>query len=199
MRRRWTHDLALVCAVTVLAGCGVPVENGARPVPAERIPEGLLASDTTTPTEPDDRESIDVWLVRDGLLVASRHEIERPVTAQRALDELLSGPDEDEQSRSLRSAIPDAAVLVSAEVSGGIARVELAASFSDIPAGDQVLAVGQIVLTLTDLRGVGLVAFSVADGPIAVPLPSGESSGEQVSRDDYVELASVDTASPAPV
>lgn len=199
MRGRWTHDLALVCAVTVLAGCGVPVEDRARRVPAERIPDGLLASDTTTPTEPDDRESIDVWLVRDGLLVASRHEIERPVTAQRALDELLSGPDEDEQSRSLRSAIPDAAVLVSAEVSGGIARVELAASFSDIPAGDQVLAVGQIVLTLTDLRGVGLVAFSVADGPIAVPLPSGESSGERVSRDDYVELASVDTASPAPV
>ncbi|MFN8024250.1 MAG: GerMN domain-containing protein [Acidimicrobiales bacterium] len=182
-------------AVAVPAACGVPVEDTARRIPAERIPDGLRPTDTTIVATPDERETIDVWLVRDDRLVASRHEVDRPATAQSALDELLSGPDESEQGRSLRSAIPDAAVVVSAEVVGGIARVELAPSFADVPAGDQVLAVGQIVLTLTDLRGVGLVSFAVEDGPIAVPLPSGGSSGERVSRDDYVELAVADSSS----
>jgi len=111
------------------------------------------------------------------------------VTPQVALAELLSGPSEAEQNRSLRSAVPDAEVVIGVEVLGGVASVDLASTFSEIPASDQVLAVGQIVLTLTDLRGIGRVRFIVDEVQIAVPLPTGDASEGSVSRDDYIVLA----------
>ena len=45
------------------------------------------------------------------------------------------------------------------------------------------------VLTLTDQRGIGRVRFVVDDASIAVPVPSGETSGDSVSRDEFIELA----------
>ena len=101
----------------------------------------------------------------------------------------LSGPTEAEQNRSLRTAIPGAAAVVEVSVARGVATVTLTPAFSEIPAADQVLAVGQIVLTLTDQRGIGRVRFVVDDASIAVPLPSGETSGDSVSRDEFIELA----------
>ncbi|MEX0847413.1 MAG: GerMN domain-containing protein [Ilumatobacteraceae bacterium] len=132
---------------------------------------------------------MDIWLVRDDELVTTRHLIEAPATAQAALTELLAGPTSAEQERSLRSAIPDASVVIDVELLRGVATVDLSPSFSDIPAQDQVFAVGQIVLTMTDLRGVGRVRFVVDDAQIAVPLPSGDTSEDTVSREDYLAMA----------
>lgn len=172
-----------------VAACGVPIEGSPRGVPADQLPAGLQTPETTVVDTQDTTESVEVWFVRDELLVGSRHTVEAPLTPQKALDELLLGPDTDEQGRALRSALPDAEVVLGATFARGIATVDLSPRFSEIPASDQLLAVAQIVLTLTDLRGVGLVAFQVEGAPIAVPLPSGESSGERVSRDDYFGLA----------
>jgi spore germination protein GerM len=171
------------------AGCGVPIEDRAQPIAPDELPGGLRPSATSTPDSPIGQEPIDVWMVRDDRLSATRHRVDPPVTPQAALGELLSGPSEAEQNRSLRSAIPDASVVVDVTVSGGVATVDLAATFSEIPANDQVFAVGQIVLTLTDLRGIGRVRFVVDEAQIAVPLPSGDASEGSVSRDDYIILA----------
>ncbi len=112
----------------------------------------------------------------------------RPVTASEVVASLGEGPTAAEIDRGLRSAIPDATMVVSAEVAGGTATVELAADFSEIPPGDQVLALGQLVLTLTDLRGVGRVRFQVAGAPVATPLPDGTSTDDSVSREDFRSL-----------
>jgi spore germination protein GerM len=48
--------------------------------------------------------------------------------------------------------------------------------------------VGQFVLTLTDLRGVGSVQFTVDGAPAAVPTPTGESSDEPIFREQFLEL-----------
>ena len=101
---------------------------------------------------------------------------------------MLAGPSTSEQDESLRSAIPDPSAVVDVSVAGGVATVNLTAAFSEIPANDQVLAVGQLVLTLTDLRGIGRVRFVVDDVQVAVPLPNGETSEDSVSRDEYLVL-----------
>jgi spore germination protein GerM len=180
---------AVFAGALTLAACGVPTNERVESIPAEQLPQGLRPTDSTIDARPVDQEPIDVWLVRDDRLVASRHRVDPPVDPQRALDELLRGPTPAEQNRSLRSAIPDASAVLSAVAERGVVSVELAPAFADIPASDQLLAVGQIVLTLTDLRGVGRVRFVVDEAQIAVPLPSGESSDESVSRDDYLSLA----------
>ena len=64
--------------------------------------------------------------------------------------------------------------------------VELPAGFFDnIPVADQRLATAQIVLTLTDSRGIGQVQFN-----LPVPKPSGEltAAGKPLTRKDYLSL-----------
>ncbi len=181
--------VALLVATVTAGGCGVPLESSPNQLPEDALPEGLRPSDSTVPDAPSEQEPIDVWYVGDDRLVSTRHRIDPPTTPQKTLDELLSGPTEAEQNRALRTAIPDAAAVVEVSVARGVATVTLTPAFSEIPAADQVLAVGQIVLTLTDQRGIGRVRFVVDDASIAVPVPSGETSGDSVSRDEFIELA----------
>lgn len=67
--------------------------------------------------------------------------------------------------------------------------MQLAANFLEIAPGDQVLALGQIVLTLTGLPGVGRVRFEIDGESVATPLPDGTSTEDSVSREDYRSLA----------
>lgn len=191
--RRCRRLIGAGVALVILGSCGVPLESSPEAIPAEDLPDGLRAPASTEPAEVVDREPVDVWFVRDAVLRPSRHRVDPPVTPQAALAELLSGPTEAEQNRALRSAIPDADAVIAVDVAGGLAIVELAPTFADIPASDQVLAVGQIVLTLTDQRGVGRVRFVVEEDTIAVPLPSGDTADDSVSRDDYLALVASDS------
>jgi spore germination protein GerM len=122
-------------------------------------------------------------------LVSVRHGVEAPASVMSITDALLAGPTESEQRRGLRSALPDPAVAVGATSSRGIATVELNESFAEISPEDQLLGVGQFVLTLTDAPGVGGVGFEIAGQPVAVPLPTGESTDEPVYREQYLDLA----------
>lgn len=189
-RRRIRGARCVAAALTALmtTSCGFPTQREAHAVPDENVPDALRTTDTDDPSPNVATEPAAIWFVRDTLLDQVQHRVAAPATAGTVVAELLLGPTEGEQGRSFRSAIPDATVVVSASTAGGLATVELAPEFAEIPVADQVLAVGQLVLTLTDLRGVGRVRFQVDDAVVAVPLPTGEASDQTVSRDDYVEL-----------
>ena len=87
----------------------------------------------------------------------------------------------------MRTAIVD-------DVVAGVARddaranVELSSRFRDIDPDDQLLAVAQMVMTLTDVAGIGDVGFAIDGTPIAVPLPDGQSTDEPVTRRQFVAL-----------
>ena len=181
--------LSLVVLVA-LSGCGFPSENSAERIADSDLPAGLRPSDTAVATTVVDTESATVWFVQDEWLVAVRHRLAAPLTIELITLDLLAGPQPAEQSRGLRSATPDTEAVLQVSLTRGTAVVQLSASFADIPANDQVLAIGQLVLTLTDFRGVGSVQFMRDDEPIAVPLPTGETTDTVVFRDDYISLAS---------
>lgn len=180
---------AATLTLLVVTGCGVPLDSRPETVGDNQIPEGLRPVDSATPTVSERLESIDVWFVRDDRVVAVSHRAPGPVGPESAVDAVLEGPTEAEQGDKLRSAIPDAGAIIGVEAAGGVATVDLAATFADIPASDQVLALAQLVLTLTDLRGIGRVRFEVDDVQIAVPLPNGDTSEDSVSRDDFIDLS----------
>lgn len=181
--------LSLVVLLAV-SGCGFPTENSAERIADRDLPAGLRTSDTAVETTLADTESATLWFVQDDRLVAVRHRLAAPVTIELIALDLLAGPRTAEQSRGLRSATPDMAAVLQVSLTRGTAVVQLSASFADIPANDQVFAIGQLVLTLTDFRGVGSVEFVRDDEPIAVPLPTGETTDSAVFRDDYISLAS---------
>jgi spore germination protein GerM len=183
--RRWTLAGIAVASVT---GCGFPSQNVAQPVPEDDLPVGLRAGSVPQSTVPAETEPATVWLVDGEALVAARQGVAAPAAVGSVTAALLAGPNESHRERGFRSALPDPAVVVDAELARGVATVELAPSFLEISPSDQLLAVGQLVLTLTDLPGVGGVQFILDDSPIAVPIPTGETIDEPVFREQFLEL-----------
>lgn len=189
MSRHRVAALALATATCVaLAGCGVPAEASPRVIGESRLPESLHQSAATTTTVGVAREDVRLWFVRDDRLVKVTHQIEPPVDPQSVVGELTAGPSEAEQRDSLRSAIPDPEVIVDVDVQGGTATIKLDDAFEQVPTADQVLAIGQLVLTMTDLRGVGQVRFDLGGAEVAVPVPDGGTSSGPVSADDFQAL-----------
>lgn len=177
-----------VAALAVLVmSCGFPAEDG----PTAIDDDTATSSSTVGTGSVVASEEITVWFVRGDQLVSRTRDAAAPVTAQAAIDALGAGATPAETSSGLRSAIPTPAMLVTAELTRGIATVDLAPEFSDVAPGDQVLALGQVVFTLTDLPGVGRVRFQISGDPVAVPLPDGTSTDDSVSRDDFSSLTTV--------
>ena len=189
MKHRTVIAVALCAALTgVLAGCGVETETAPRRIAEDRLPAALRPEQQPETTLGPSLEPVAVWLVGDDRLVRVLHRLEPPVSPAAVLASLGAGPTDEEVGRSLRSAIADEAMIVDVTVAGGTAAVELDASFNQIPATDQVLAIGQIVLTLTNQRGIGQVRFELAGTEVAVPLPDGRTVDAAVSADDYRTL-----------
>ena len=102
-------------------------------------------------------------------------------------------------SSASRTAVPtqDLAPLNVTEDGSGVATVDLPANFYDtIKQEDQGLAIGQIVLTVTEVGRIGQVRFTQAGVPIGVPRGSRELSqpGEPLAPRDYQELLASPTA-----
>ena len=90
--------------------------------------------------------------------------------------------------RPASTAVP-AGTLAAVDTSRGIAEVDLAASFGDIRSREQILALGQIVYTLTGQPGIGGVRFTVEGKEVTVPLSDGTLSDDPLSRDDFKAIA----------
>ena len=173
-----------VCALS-LSACGFPTEDSSSPIAAEERPEGLGPPDSGAATATDE---VVVWFIRDDVLVRRPREVAEPADAAAVVVALGAGVTAAEAEGGLRSALPDTSMLVTASLSGGTATVQLADEFLEIPPGDQVLALGQVVLTLTDLRGIGRVRFEIGGEAVATPLPDGTSTEDSVSREDFRSL-----------
>lgn len=171
----------------VLAACGVTPEAKATRIEPEDVPFGLLDDQPTT-TAVDAGRTTAVYLLSDDRLVA----VDRSVPDDATLDDLLSlvmtGPTEVEQSLGITTAVPSGTVA-SIKTSRGIATVDLAASFGDIRSREQLLALGQIVFTLTSQPGIGGVRFTVEGEDVLVPLSDEVASDDPLSRDDFKGIA----------
>ena len=198
--RRWVAALLLVGA------CGVPREDTAVVADDEDVPFDLLAPSTTTtsttsttmpPVIPD--RVVDICLVQgDGVLP-----VERTLQRRRTLDEVVEalrrGPSPEEVRFGLSSAIPAPEAVGTVSLAGGQATVALGVQFAAAPAPAQLLAIAQLVCTLTGQPGVGRVQFLFDSQPVQVPLPDGSLAAGSVSRDDYAPLLRTAAPRGAPV
>lgn len=178
--------LVLMIMIVGTTGCGGPASTGPVVIADERVPFGLLrdeAPTTTTTTPSGDRVRL-CLAGADGFL----HEITDRV-------DLASGPllvvrTLAEPRGDFTTAVPDPAPVSAVDVAGGVATVDLAATFGELGTERQRLAIAQIVCTLTSLPGIGQVSFALAGSPIDVPDGAGVLTPGPVSRDDYATLIS---------
>jgi len=181
---RTTAVLACWCAL--ITACGFPVQDS----PSKAALDEETSPIDTTASAPNQTETVTVWFVNEDRLAPSTRDLPAPADALTAVTAITAGVSASESALGLRTAIPDTGMITDASVDRGTATVTLAPEFLDIPSGDQVFALGQLVYTLTDLRGVGRVRFEIGGEPVVVPLPDGESTDDSVSREDFAALVS---------
>ena len=181
---------SLCVLVASLAACGLPTDRPPAFVADEDVPFGLLAVTTTTappPARSAGPRATNVCFVRDGSVV----EVPRPVaepSAEAALTELRAGPTQAEQAAGLRTALLTEDPVRVVTITAGVARTELTASFAIGGTQDAILALAQLVCTLTAQPGVGQVAFTLDGSPVEVPRGDGSLVAGAVTRDDYASV-----------
>ena len=171
--------LLAFAASLVLAACGVSAESRPRGLPPEA--EGVLASPAPAQTESAATRFLALWFVDASELVKVDRPIDGPVTDEDRLAALEVGPTQSELDQGLRTAVnsvvPDAP-LVATAASLGLAVphgphesvVVINEEFNSLPSQEQLLVLGQVVLTLAsspdhsvlfvDSSGTVLVYFS---------------------------------------
>ena len=186
-RRLLTAALALAVAGAVVVGCGVSPEPDANRIAPDDVPFGLLDDRPTTTVVAEGRTATIYLLTKDRLVAVDRS-VSEDASLSDLLAQVITGPTEVEQSLGITSAVP-AGTLASVDTSRGIAEVDLTSSFGDIRSREQLLALGQIVYTLTGQPGIGGVRFTVEGKDVKVPLADGTLSADPLSRDDFKALA----------
>ena len=189
-----TMLLTLVTAVG-LSGCGVPVDSGAQPLPSDVLPPSPSPTASPTETSPPTPApaTARLWFVQEEGIV--------PVTApvagtdpQQLLDALSEGPPADQSN--LRTVVVDpltGEAFVSAVETDppqpGIVTVQASSAFTALPPTEQVLLLGQVVLTLTGVRTTeGVLVVNEQGEALAVPLPDGRLLDGPATAADYRSL-----------
>ena len=195
---------ALVVVVLVLAAsCGIPTDDGARPISRDALPAELLdpaATSTTVTAVGTDKRQAALYLVRAGQtgdegLVAVPAEVVRPPANDElpaALTTALIAARPDDLGRSdLVNALPADAQVRSATVGvDHVLNLDLT-NLGNVRSSLQRLAVAQLVFTLTELitPRIDAIRFSVDGQLVAVPIEGGVANpGQPVMRGDEPSL-----------
>ena len=196
MSRRRLAALVLA-VVAVVAGCGVPTDDGPRALPAGEVPAELLGTDavTTTSSVPLGQTArVRIFLVGGAgdteRLVSVERTVQAPATVERMLAQLTLGPNREELSAGLRSALLPGTVINSVVIEANIAIIDLAEGRGISASGpDKILALAQMVYSATELREVGGVRFTVDGTRAETPTGTGVLTTGPVGRAAYAEYA----------
>lgn len=182
---------AVLLALTTLSGlvaCGAPPEPTAQAVDDTSVPFGLLDRDAPpllTPTG-QDTERASLCFVRGDKLAVIDTTLERPANPTTVVDALVEPP--KDAGASLRTAIGPPPLVAGIRLEAGVAEIDLRPAITDLAGDEQLLAVAQLVCTLTNQPGIGTVSFTLEGAPIDVPRGDGSLTSAPVSRDDYRSL-----------
>jgi len=199
--------------MAVLVACGIPdngnvssiqdndLRNLNDTIPttsSSTIPATTVVAETTTTTAAITpttiaTDPVTLYFISGGRLNGYPTPLVRPATTSQVIAALQLGPPPGDPGVGIRSAVPLRSKLTISvnEDDSGVATIELPAGFFEqIPTEDQLLAIGQIVLSVTEIGGVGQVLFTQNGQPLGVPRRGGgvSTGSEPLSRRDYVDL-----------
>ncbi|HEX2851218.1 MAG TPA: GerMN domain-containing protein [Acidimicrobiales bacterium] len=177
------HAAALLVLLAVSA-CGIAAERSPTRLPDAGLPS--TSGSTTTSVQPP-VDSLDIYLVRDGRLV-DRTRTAKHQSVEDAVTTLLDGPSSGDDAAGLRSAIAEGTRLLGASTHEGVAAINLSQEFAGVSGDEQVLAVAQLVYTVTSVPGISSVNVAVEGHDIEVPGGDGSLLNRPATRSDYAAL-----------
>lgn len=185
---------ALLVVLLLAAACGgLDAQDRDHPLAAGEVPYDLLQGPTTSTTVPPPTTTstlpwrTNLWYIGGDRLVPAPRQLRDQPEVEQVLRLLLRGPSEEDLSL-VRSALDLGDALVEGPPTDGQLTIDLASDFGRRSPSEQVLGLGQLVFTVTEVPGVGRVVFRIDGTPLAVPLPNGQLAQRPVSRDDYAVL-----------
>jgi spore germination protein GerM len=193
MRKLWA--LALV-VVLLVVGCGVPVQESPVQIQPDVLPSRLretaLPRDVAPTTPGLGQVSVVVHFVRDDRLVRLVRELPSGPVQDRltaTVAALVTGPTDRERAAGISSALPTGLQLTVVALEGDRAVIELSGETDGSSAAENVLAVGQIVLSTTAVPTVREVTFERDGLPVDALLADGSLTNRPLTAADYAVLA----------
>jgi spore germination protein GerM len=101
---------------------------------------------------------------------------------------LIAGPTSTEQATGITTALPPNLNLTIAELRGTRVTLELSGETEGRSATENILAVGQIVLSVTALPSIDEVTFSRNGVPVEALLADGALTTDPLTASDYASL-----------
>ncbi len=200
-RTRLPMAVAAILGLSLFAtACGVTVEGRPRAVSAP-IPDALQPDASTTTTLPSlDAEQVEIFLARnvgDRLRLAKvMRDIDPDGTVNTILDQVLIGPNPEEQEEEYISPFIDGSTIIGTALNGTLLEIHLD-SLNGFPQDDSTsnhLAYAMLVCTATELIvGADIEAVRIlveSDGslnPISIPVSDGDppTAGKPVNCSSY--------------
>ena len=196
-----------IAGLLVLSGCGVPLQDSAQPLPPEVIPPPIvIPTQTPTPsptpspsptsTQTPIVEVVDFFFIREDGLVPLVSDIPSPTSPEVVLEGLTSGPPPETGLRSVvvdpLTGTPLVGVFVPTDPQVALptadVTIAVAGAFSSLPSAEQVLLLGQVVLSLSSAGYATVSVVDEAGSPLAVPLPDGRLLDRPATALDYASL-----------
>jgi hypothetical protein len=180
----------LFLVALALAGCSlVPTSKTPQLIAPKQVGLNLLSKTIPGTNSRVRFISVPVYIVdATGHLSASTRIVPTPPVLESVLRQLIIGPTKIESSAGYTSALPKTLIILSASFRGGIGYIDLGSSLSKLSRGQEVLAVGQIVLTshvvgltlgIAD-RGIEITVAGVAQDS---PIPGGREANLVTNQD----------------
>lgn len=186
--------LVVLAPLLLLVACGVPGDDEPHLVDAKSVPYDLLAptAENTTTTQPSAftaTSSVKVYLADpDGKLEAVPRQVAAPATPTKAVASLLNGPSKEEANRLHSAVTTDTRLLGVDGPADGLVTLDLSHHLLDITGRQQILALAQLVYTVTELPSVDRVLFQIDGQNVEVPNGSGKLTASPLGRLSYRDL-----------
>jgi hypothetical protein len=193
--RRGRALIGVLLGAFILAGCTiVPTATSPQVIGPKKVPFGLLGK--TIPGTNNGRVrfiSQPVYIVdATGHLSASSRIVPAPPVLESVLRQIIIGPTKIEADAGYTSALPANLIILAANFRSGIGYIDLASTLSKMRRSQEVLAVGQLVLTARDVgltlgidvRGVEIIVDGVSQDS---PIPDGRDAN-LVTPQDFQSL-----------
>lgn len=186
---RGAPAVVLALVVALLTGCGIAAQSQPASISTRNVPFDLLSpTPSSSGTVAPQHSVVEIWVVHHGRLLAVHTRAPLPGRPDQAMRVLLSGLPAADSGLGLRSAVPAGTRLLSFDLVGSLARIDLSPQFAQARSRDQILAVAQLVYTATYGGEAAAVSFSIAGKAIEVPGTDGSLTGGPVSRATYQSL-----------
>jgi hypothetical protein len=182
--RRRGQVLAGLCGLglaTVVAGCGLPTDSSPRDIPPEFALDAVPS--TVAPVVPSATGPRAYFLSGPPGQLGTLLPVSRQVESDGIIQSLFDGLTTAEQSRGLRTAIPEDTELLEARVlPDGTARIDVSDEIFAATDEATTEAVAQIVFTATGLPRASQVELLVDGERRAWPLGNGSSADGPLTR-----------------